>query len=211
VRAIPGLAVCRPADANETAQAWKSILERFDEPVGLVLTRQNVPTFPRGEDGFASAEGVARGAYVLLESSNGEPQVILIGTGSEVQLAVQAREMLENDGIPTRVVSMPCQEWFAEQDEEYREQVLPSAVRARVSVEAGIAMSWHRIVGDAGRTVSLEHYGASAAYETLYEEFGLTSRAVMLAARQSIAAVSGDAPTPTTPAAPTASKAGDQL
>jgi transketolase len=211
VRAIPGLAVVRPADANETAQAWKSILERFDEPVGLILTRQNVPTFPRGEDGFASAEGVARGGYVLQEASTGEPQVILIGTGSEVQLAVAARETLEADGIPTRVVSMPCQEWFAEQDEAYRESVLPAGIRARVSVEAGIAMSWHRIVGDAGRTVSLEHYGASAAYDTLYQEFGITAEAVVSAARESIAAAQGDAPTPTTPSAPTQSKAGDQV
>jgi transketolase len=211
VRAIPGLAVVRPADANETAQAWKSILERFNEPVALILTRQNVPTFPRGEDGFAGAEGVARGAYVLLEASGGEPQVILIGTGSEVQLAVAARETLEADGIPTRVVSMPSQEWFAEQDDAYRESVLPAGVRARVSVEAGIAMSWHRLVGDAGRTVSLEHYGASAAAETLFEEFGFTPEAVVSAARESIAAAQGDAPTSTTPSAPTESKAGDQV
>ncbi len=211
VRAIPGLAVVRPADANETAQAWRSILERFDEPVGLILTRQNVPTFPRGEDGFASAEGVARGGYVLLDASTGDPQVVLIGTGSEVQLAVAARETLEADGIPTRVVSMPCQEWFAEQDDAYRESVLPSAVRARVSVEAGIAMSWHKLVGDAGRSVSLEHYGASAAYETLYQEFGITAEAVVAAARESIAAAAGDAPAGSTPGAPTESKAGDQL
>ncbi len=211
VRAIPGLAVVRPADANETAQAWRSILERFDEPVGLILTRQNVPTFPRGEDGFASAEGVARGGYVLLDASTGDPQVVLIGTGSEVQLAVAARETLEADGIPTRVVSMPCQEWFAEQDDAYRESVLPSAVRARVSVEAGIAMSWHKLVGDAGRSVSLEHYGASAAYETLYQEFGITAEAVVAAARESIDAAAGDAPAGSTPGAPTESKAGDQL
>jgi transketolase len=211
VRAIPGLAVVRPADANETAQAWKSILERFNEPVALILTRQNVPTFPRGEDGFAGAEGVARGGYVLLEASTGEPQVVLIGTGSEVQLAVAARETLEADGIPTRVVSMPSQEWFAEQDDAYRESVLPAAVKARVSVEAGIAMSWHRIVGDAGRTVSLEHYGASAAAETLFQEFGFTPEAVVAAARESIAAAQGDAPTSSTPSAPTESKAGDQV
>jgi transketolase len=211
VRAIPGLAVVRPADANETAQAWKSILERFDEPVGLILTRQNVPTFPRGEDGYASAEGVARGAYVLLEASSGTPEVILIGTGSEVQLAVAAREILEADGVPTRVVSMPSQEWFAEQDDAYRESVLPAGVRARVSVEAGIAMSWHRLVGDAGRTVSLEHYGASAAAETLFEQFGFTAEAVVAAARESIAAAQGATPAGDTPPAPTQSKAGDQL
>jgi transketolase len=128
-----------------------------------------------------------------------------------VQLAVAARETLEADGIPTRVVSMPSQEWFAEQDDAYRESVLPSGIRARVSVEAGIAMSWHRIVGDAGRTVSLEHYGASAAYETLYQEFGITAEAVAAAARESIAAAQGDAPAPATPSAPTQSKAGDQL
>ncbi|WP_182113826.1 transketolase [Actinotalea sp. JY-7876] len=208
VRAIPGLAVVRPADANETAQAWKAILERTDHPVGLVLTRQNVPTFPRGEDGFASAEGVARGAYVLLEASTGTPDVILIGTGSEVQLAVAAREQLEADGIATRVVSAPSLEWFAEQDEAYREQVLPVAVRARVSVEAGIALSWHKIVGDAGRTVSLEHYGASADYETLYREFGLTPEAVVAAARESLAAASRDGG-PGTASVPTESGTGD--
>lgn len=208
VRAIPGLAVVRPADANETAQAWKTILERTDHPVGLVLTRQNVPTFPRGEDGFASAEGVARGAYVLLEASSGTPDVILIGTGSEVQLAVAAREQLEAQGVATRVVSAPSLEWFAEQDEAYRESVLPAAVRARVSVEAGIALSWHKIVGDAGRTVSLEHYGASADFETLYREFGLTPEAVVSAARESIAAAQGDG-APGTAAVPTESGTGD--
>ncbi|MFS0702991.1 transketolase [Cellulomonas sp. 179-A 9B4 NHS] len=192
VRAIPGLAVVRPADANETAQAWKASLERTDGPVALVLTRQNVPTFPRGEDGFASAEGVARGAYVLLEASSGTPDVVLIATGSEVQLAVEARTTLEEAGVATRVVSAPCLEWFAEQDEEYREAVLPSGVRARVSVEAGIALSWHKIVGDAGRSVSLEHYGASADYQTLYREFGLTSEAVVAAAHESLAAARGD-------------------
>ena len=210
VRAIPGLDVVRPADANETAAAWRAILERTDHPVGLVLTRQNVPTFPRGEDGFASADGVARGAYTLLEASSGTPDVILVATGSEVQLAVAAREVLEADGVATRVVSAPSLEWFAEQDEAYREEVLPSAVRARVSVEAGIAMSWHRIVGDAGRTVSLEHYGASADYETLYREFGLTPEAVVAAARESIAAARGD-DAPGSAAVPTQSGTGDQV
>lgn len=211
VRAIPGLAVVRPADANETAAAWKATLERTDGPVGLILTRQNVPTFPRGEDGFAGAEGVARGAYVLLESSTPTPEVILVGTGSEVQLAVAARETLEAAGIGTRVVSAPCLEWFAEQDDAYREQVLPAAVRARVSVEAGIALSWHKIVGDAGRSVSLEHYGASAAYETLYQEFGITADAVVAAAHESIAAASGDAAPAASGSTPTQSGTGDQL
>ncbi|WP_029287378.1 transketolase [Cellulomonas sp. HZM] len=209
LRAIPGLSVVRPADANETAQAWKAVLEHRDGPVGLILTRQNVPTFPREEDGYASAEGVARGAYVLLEASSGTPDVILVGTGSEVQLAVAARETLEAAGVATRVVSAPCLEWFAAQDESYREQVLPSSVRARVSVEAGIAMSWHKIVGDAGRSVSLEHFGASADYETLYREFGITADAVVAAAHESIAAA-GDAAPSSSAAAPTATGTGDQ-
>ncbi|MEV7973442.1 transketolase [Cellulomonas sp. NPDC089187] len=209
LRAIPGLAIVRPADANETAQAWKATLERHDGPVGLVLTRQNVPTFPRGEQGFASAEGVAKGAYVLLEASSGTPDVILIGTGSEVQLAVEAREQLEAAGIATRVVSAPSLEWFAEQDEAYRESVLPKNVRARVSVEAGIALSWHKILGEAGRAVSLEHYGASADYETLYREFGITTEAVVAAAKESLAAA-GDSTPGTESAAPTASGTGDQ-
>ncbi|NKY38944.1 transketolase [Cellulomonas septica] len=209
LRAIPGLTVLRPADANETAQAWKAILEYTDGPVGLILTRQNVPTFPRGEDGFTGAEGVARGAYVLVDASNGSPEVILVGTGSEVQLAVAARETLEAAGVPTRVVSAPSLEWFAEQDEAYRESVLPSAVRARVSVEAGIALSWHKIVGDAGRSVSLEHYGASAAFEKLYEEFGITADAVVAAAHESLAAARGDAAPSAASAAPTQSGTGD--
>ncbi|NTW38953.1 MAG: transketolase, partial [Cellulomonadaceae bacterium] len=208
VRAIPGLDIVRPADANETAAAWKATLERTDHPVGLILTRQNVPTFPRGEEGFASADGVARGAYTLLEASTGAPAVILIGTGSEVQLAVAAREQLEAAGVPTRVVSAPCLEWFAEQDEAYREQVLPSAVRARVSVEAGIALSWHKIVGDAGRSVSLEHYGASADADTLYREFGITAEAVVAAAHDSIADAARGG-TPGTAAVPTQSGTGD--
>ena len=209
VRAIPGLSVVRPADANETAAAWKATLEHTDGPVGLILTRQNVPTFPRGEQGFASADGVARGAYVLLEASSATPEVILIATGSEVQLAVAARETLEAQGIGTRVVSAPCLEWFAEEDDAYREEVLPAAVRARVSVEAGIAMSWHKIVGDAGRSVSLEHYGASADAETLFREFGFTPEAVVAAARDSIAAARGDAAPQASAFVPTASGTGD--
>ncbi|MDO8149718.1 transketolase [Isoptericola sp. b515] len=184
LRAIPGLDVVRPADANETSWAWRGILENTSNPAGLVLTRQGVPTFPRGEDGFAAAEGTLRGGYTLLDT-DGTPDVILVGTGSEVQLAVEAREQLAADGIAARVVSMPSLEWFDRQDAEYRESVLPSAVRARVSVEAGIALSWRGIVGDAGRSVSLEHYGASADYQTLYREFGITADAVATAARES--------------------------
>ena len=194
LRAIPGLDVVRPADANETAWAWRTILEHDDRPAGLILTRQNVPTFPRGTDGFADASGTAKGGYVLLDTE-GTPDVILIGTGSEVQLAVEAREQLAADGIAARVVSLPSREWFDAQSPEYRESVLPAAVKARVSVEAGIAQGWRDLVGDAGRSVSLEHYGASADYKILYREFGITSEAVAAAAKESIeAARTGAAP-----------------
>jgi len=190
LRAIPGLAVVRPADANETVVAWRTILERQSTPsggpAGLCLTRQNVPTFDR--DVYASAEGVARGGYVLAEAGSGQPDVILIGTGSEVQLAVAAREQLEAAGVATRVVSMPCVEWFREQDQAYRDQVLPPSIRARVSVEAAVGQGWREIVGDAGRIVSLEHFGASADYRTIFTEFGFTPEAVMAAAQESIAA-----------------------
>jgi transketolase len=194
LRAIPGLDVVRPGDANEVAVAWRTILENTGNPAGIVLTRQNIPTWERGDgaatDGtFASAEGVARGGYVLAEADGGTPEVILVATGSELQLAVQAREELQRDGVATRVVSMPCLEWFNSQEESYRESVLPSAVRARVSVEAGVALSWHQLIGDAGRAVSLEHFGASADYKTLFREFGITAEAVAGAARESLAAV----------------------
>ena len=184
LRAVPGLDVVRPADANETAWAWRMALEHTDRPTALCLTRQNVPTFDRGQ--MAGAEGTARGGYTLLDASNGQPAVVLIGTGSEVQLCLTARERLEADGVPTRVVSMPCQEWFAAQDEAYRTQVLPSSVKARVSVEAGISMSWHQLVGDAGECVSLEHYGASAPYQVIFEQFGFTADHVVAAARASM-------------------------
>ncbi|MGY1638330.1 transketolase [Geodermatophilus sp. SYSU D00742] len=184
LRAIPGLDVVRPADANEVSVAWRTILENNDRPAGILLSRQNLPVFDRGQ--FASADGVARGAYVLAEASNGEPEVILLGTGSEVQIAVAARERLEAEGVPTRVVSVPCVEWFADQEQAYKDEVLPPSVRARVSVEAGVPMGWREFVGDAGRIVGLTHYGASAAYSVLYEEFGLTDEAVVAAARESI-------------------------
>ncbi|MEV0251846.1 transketolase [Nocardia sp. NPDC050712] len=186
LRAIPGLDFVRPADANETAVAWRTILEHSDRPAGLALSRQHLPIFDRSE--FGSAEGTARGGYVLAEATGGAPEVILIGTGSEVQIAVAAREVLQADGIPTRVVSLPCWEWFADQDRAYRERVLPPTVRARVSVEAGISMGWREFVGDAGRIVGLDHFGASAAYTVLYEQFGLTAAAVVDAARDSLAA-----------------------
>ncbi|WP_336027486.1 transketolase [Geodermatophilus sp. FMUSA9-8] len=203
LRAIPGLDVVRPADANEVSVAWRTILENNDRPAGILLSRQNLPVFDRGE--FASAEGAARGAYVLADASNGQPEVILLGTGSEVQIAVAARERLEADGVPTRVVSVPCVEWFADQDQAYKDEVLPPSVRARVSVEAGVPLGWREFVGDAGRIVGLTHYGASAAYSVLYEEFGLTDEAVVAAARESIeAARSGNA----VPAGPVAATGG---
>ncbi|MGO1629464.1 transketolase [Microbacterium sp.] len=191
LRAIPNLAVVRPADANETAYAWLEILKRRGGPAGLALTRQGVATYERGDaeasgDTFASASLTGRGAYVLAEAPGDAPDVILIATGSEVQLAVEARESLKADGVNARVVSAPSLEWFAEQPEEYRESVLPAAVKARVSVEAGLAMPWRGIVGDAGRSVSIEHFGASADYKTLFEKFGVTAQAVVDAARETI-------------------------
>jgi transketolase len=186
LRAIPGLDVVRPADANETVAAWQTILEHPDRPAGLALTRQNVPTFPRGTDGFATTEQVKRGAYVLLDAEGGAPDVILIGTGSEVQLAVDARTQLADKGIRARVVSMPCREWFDAQEQSYRDTVLPPIVRARVSVEAGVSQGWREVVGATGRMVSLEHFGASADYQTIFKEFGITADAVALAAEESI-------------------------
>jgi transketolase len=193
LRAIPGLEVARPADATETAWVWHTILERHDRPTGLALTRQNIPVFERGDDlasgdTLASARHAARGAYVLAEAPGGTPDVILIATGSEVQLALEARARLEEDGVHARVVSAPCLEWFEEQSAEYRDSVLPSSVTARVSVEAGLALSWHRYLGSRGRAVSIEHFGASADYQTLFREFGITTDAVLDAAHASIAA-----------------------
>ncbi len=192
LRAIPGLDIVRPADANETAAAWQTIVERSDRPAGLILTRQDVPIFPRGDSGFADTSLVKRGGYVLIDP-DGTPDVILIATGSEVQIAVAARERLIAQGVSARVVSMPCLEWFFEQDPAYRDSVLPRAVKARVSIEAGISQGWHRIVGDHGRSVSLEHFGASADYARLYDEFGITAEAATTAALESLKEVSGEA------------------
>ncbi|WP_347753594.1 transketolase [Agrococcus sp. ProA11] len=193
LRAIPGFDVVRPSDANETAWAWKAILERHDRPVGIALTRQNIPVFERGDgeasgDTLAAASNVSKGAYVLAEATDGTPDVILIATGSEVQIALDARERLQADGIAARVVAAPSLEWFADQSAEYRESVLPKAVKARVSVEAGSPLTWQGIVGDAGRTVAIDHFGASADYQTLFREFGFTAEAVVDAARASIEA-----------------------
>ncbi|MGW0863685.1 transketolase [Streptomyces sp. NPDC002611] len=187
LRAIPGLNLVRPADANETAIAWREILKRWTkefgkgQPHGLALTRQGVPTYAPNED-------AAKGGYVLFEADGGEPEVVLIATGSEVHVAVEAREQLQGSGVPTRVVSMPSVEWFEQQDQGYRDSVLPPAVKARVAVEAGIGLTWHRYVGDAGRIVSLEHFGASADGKVLFREFGFTAENVAAAARESIAA-----------------------
>jgi len=184
LRAIPGLDVVRPADANETVVAWRTVLEQSDRPAGMVLSRQNLPTVDRTVLG--SAEGTARGGYVLADASQGQPQVVLIGTGSEVQIALAARDRLEADGVPTRVVSMPCVEWFREQDIAYQRTVLPDDVLARVSVEAAVSQGWHEWVGAYGECVSLEHFGASAPYDVLYEQFGFTAERVVAAAQSSL-------------------------
>jgi transketolase len=187
LRAIPGLDVVRPGDANETAFAWRAILEHTDRPAGLVLSRQAMPTLDR--ETFSSAEGTAKGAYVLAEGTgSGLPHVVLIATGSEVGIAVAAREVLESQGVSTRLVSMPCREWFEAQDQGYRDEVLPPTVRARVSVEAGVSMGWRDLVGDTGQIISIEHYGASADAATLFREFGFTPDAVVAAAQESIRA-----------------------
>jgi transketolase len=187
LRAIPGLSVVRPADANETAAAWRGILRRRG-PVGLILTRQNLPTADTDLDHVRS--GVERGAYIVDDSD--QPKVIIMATGSEVALAREAARLLEADGIGTRVVSMPCLEWFEEQEAAYRNGVVLPSVRARVAVEAGATLGWHRYVGDRGRVVGLDHFGASADQATLFREFGITVEAVVAAARESIAAADRD-------------------
>ncbi len=192
LRAIPNLDMVRPADGNETAYAWKTVLERRQGPAGLALSRQNLPVYERGSADstgvvYAGAENTAKGAYTLLEAANGKPEVILIATGSEVEIAVNARLQLEAAGIATRVVSAPCLEWFDEQPDSYREQVLPAAIKAKVSVEAGLSLGWSKYVGPFGKSVSIEHFGASADAKTLYREFGMTAEAVVAAARESIA------------------------
>ena len=186
LRAIPGTSIIRPADANETAAAWRAALLYPESPKGLALSRQNLPILPGTKE--HATEGVARGAYVLVAGSKPVPDVILLGTGSEVQLAVAAAERLEQEGIAARVVSVPCLDWFAEQDADYQESVLPQAVTARVSVEAGLALPWWRFLGSHGRAVSLEHFGASAPYQKLFEEFGITTDAVVAAAHDSLTA-----------------------
>lgn len=187
LRLIPGLAVVRPADANETAAAWLATV-RQQKPVGLILSRQNLPTL--GTDLAHLREGVARGGYVVSGQEN--PQVLLLATGSEVSVAVDAAALLAQEGIAARVVSLPCLEWFDAQDQAYRDAVLPPSVRARVSVEAGATIGWHRYVGDAGRCVGLDHFGASADAKVLFREFGITPENVAAAARESLAAAGRD-------------------
>jgi transketolase len=188
LRAIPGLDLVRPADANEVGFAWKKILSRRLGPAGIALTRQNVPVIERGTPDStgqiaAAASNVEFGGYVLVDASNQKPELILIATGSEVQLALAARLELEINGVKTRVVSMPCVEWFEEQTDSYRESVLPASVQARVSVEAGLALGWSKYVPQGG-SVSIEHYGASADYKTLFTKFGITTEAVVAKANQ---------------------------
>ncbi|MCW4464608.1 transketolase [Glutamicibacter sp. MNS18] len=188
LRAIPNFDVVRPGDANEVAYAWQGILQLKDTPAGIVLSRQNLPVYDRTAEGFRPAAGTLKGAYILAEAvregAEVTPDVILIATGSEVELAVAAREQLAAEGIAARVVSMPSHEWFAKQDPAYREEVLPAAITARVSVEAGVAMGWREIVGAAGEIISLDHFGASADYKKLYSEFGITTEAVVAAAHK---------------------------
>ncbi|MHB1234137.1 MAG: transketolase [Microbacteriaceae bacterium] len=194
LRAIPQLDIVRPGDANEVSWAWKTILERRQGPAGIALTRQNIPVFERGDgdasgETLASAKNVVYGAYVLAEAPNGRPDVIFIATGSEVQIALEARQQLKTEGVNARVVSAPCLEWFEEQSDDYRESVLPGSVRARVSIEAGVDLTWRRYIGDCGRSVSIEHFGASADYKTLFREFGMTTEHALAAARDSLSAV----------------------
>jgi transketolase len=178
LRAIPNLTVIRPAEAGETAVAWRAALENEHGPTALVLTRQNLPTIDRQTHG--AADGVLRGAYVLSDAD--EPQVILMGTGSEVQLALEAQTLLANEGVQARVVSMPSWELFAAQTAEYRHSVLPPHIKARVSIEAGTRFGWERYIGDAGIAIGFDHFGASAPYETIYKEFGITAEAMAEAA-----------------------------
>ena len=186
-RAIPNLAVIRPGDATETAAAWRAVLEQR-HPAALVLSRQNLPNPARGEGTeLATADGLVRGAYVLADTE-GTPDVIIMASGSEVSVALEAREALAGEGVKARVVSVPCLDWFEQQDADYCEEVLPSAVKARVSVEAGIALPWYRYLGDAGRAVSVEHFGASAPGDFLFKEYGIDADHVVAAAKESIAA-----------------------
>ena len=181
LRAIPGLITLRPADANEVVEAWRVIMQIQREPVALVLSRQNMPTVDRSK--YASAKGVARGAYVLADAADGTPDVILIGTGSEVSLCVEAYEQLSAEGIRTRVVSMPSWELFDKQSRAYRESVLPPDVHVRMAVEQGSTLGWDRYVGSGGCTIGMETFGASAPLKALLEKFGFTPDRIAAAAK----------------------------
>ncbi|MCU1659835.1 MAG: transketolase [Pseudonocardiales bacterium] len=181
LRAIPRLNVVRPADANETAVCWRATLEHTDRPIALALSRQNLPVLDP-----AKVSDADKGGYVLEEASSGLPEIIIIATGSEVSLALVARERLEAEGRPTRVVSMPCFEWFDAQTPAYRQQVLPPGITARVSVEAAVRQGWREIVGDAGEIISIEHFGASAEGSVLFEQFGFTPDRVVAAAHSAL-------------------------
>ncbi len=187
LRAIPNLSVIRPADANETAVAWLEALKRKQSPSALVLTRQNLPVLKRGPE-FGAASLLSKGGYTYSDSSKPIPDLILIATGSEVQFAVEAKSQLESEGIATRVVSMPCVEWFQEQPKDYRESVLPPSVKSRVSIEAGLTSGWREIVGDSGVSIGINQYGASADYKTLFKEFGITTENLVSTAKQLIGA-----------------------
>jgi transketolase len=188
VRTIPGLCTVRPADAAEAAEAWIFALERKKGPTGLVLSRQKLPVFDRSAGKCGAANGLQKGAYVLAEASGGPASVVIIGTGSEVQLALAAKEQLEKDGIPTRVVSMPCMEHFAKQDAAYRDTVLPPGVKARVSVEAGVTFGWDKWIGERGVAIGVDTFGASAPDKVLFEKYGLTVSHVVAAAKKSLGA-----------------------
>ncbi|MGC1193574.1 MAG: transketolase [Candidatus Dormiibacterota bacterium] len=190
LRAIPNLVVIRPGDANESSWAWAAALQRGTGPTVLVLCRQNLPVLPGTKQ--LAASGVARGAYVLQEAEGGECRSLLIGTGSELAICVDARTLLQTQGVPTRVVSMPSMELFAQQPLEYRDEVLPPAVRSRVAVEAGVDQPWWRWVGDHGAVVGVNRFGASAPYQTIYQHLGLTPSAVAERVHRLLASSGGD-------------------
>jgi transketolase len=189
LRAMPNLLVLRPAEANETLAAWKVAIEQRDRPVALALTRQKLAPFTYGGDSKLAGAEVARGGYILREATGGTPTVIVVASGSEVHLALAAASRLEEDGTPTRVVSMPCQELFLEQPREWRDQVLPPSVRARVSVEAAATFGWERFVGDAGETVGIDRFGLSAPAEQVAEALGITVDGVVSAAHRTLATI----------------------
>jgi transketolase len=190
LRAIPGLLVFRPADANEVAETWRYVAQLKREPAVLILSRQALPTVDRSV--MAPATEIAKGAYVLIDAESDEPDVILIGTGSEVGLALSARDELAGEGIKARVVSMPCSELFDRQPQSYRDEVLPPTVKARVAIEQASTLGWHRYVGDGGAIVGMHTFGASAPLKLLVEKFGFTPDAVARVARECVAAARGE-------------------